>query len=137
MPDKIVTEIANKVRGQKRTPEQNAAKSARQRGLKKSKEWVEKRTGENHPLYGKKRPGFSVNVKGINHWTYDPTIYIWQDTKTGEIVNLTRTEFKNRLNGASHIHRLMSGERKTVKGWIFLGVADVNPALSKDPDLVP
>jgi len=49
--------IRSKLIGIKHTAEQNMAKSQRQRGVKKSKEWIEKMSGRKNPLVSEKLLG--------------------------------------------------------------------------------
>lgn len=58
--------IAEAHTGKKHTPEQNANKSKRQAGVKKSSDWIKNRTGEKHPMYGKARPDVAARI-GQNH----------------------------------------------------------------------
>lgn len=48
--------------GKKHTDEQNLNKSKRQLGKKKSKQWIENRTGVKHPMYGKSRPDVAARI---------------------------------------------------------------------------
>lgn len=59
--------IAESKLGKKHTPEQNQRKSERQKGSKKSKEWIEKRSGKNHYFYGKARPDMKARTGTAHH----------------------------------------------------------------------
>jgi hypothetical protein len=98
----ILARIASKTTGQKRTPEQNEAKSKRQAGSKKSQSWIDNRPG------------------------YDKVEYQWQNVKTGEIVTMNRRDFaklyflpKTKVYNQA-AYALIKGNRPTMFGWKIL-----------------
>lgn len=74
--------IREKLAGRTHSPEQNSAKSSRQKGKSKSKEWVEKMRGRKNPLIseklsGKKKPvvtcphcGISGGTSPMHRWHF-------------------------------------------------------------------
>ena len=80
--EKTKEKISKRLTGRKHTPEQCLAKSKRQRGKPKSKEWVNKMTGRKNPLVslalsGKKKPvvtcphcGKIGGVSAMNRWHF-------------------------------------------------------------------
>lgn len=57
-------------------------------------------------------------MTGSNNWNYDPTIYTFEYTPTGEIFKLTRNDLIKKYNCTSqNVYHLIKGTRKTVKGW--------------------
>ena len=112
----IIKRTAEKNRGQKRTPEQNEAKSKRQRGSKKSEQWLEKRVGMK---YNRRDDTVWEKYKGVNHWNSDLTIYTFQNVKTGQKVSMIRSDFRKLINDTGHLSKMINGnpKYKTVKGW--------------------
>ena len=68
--------------------------------------------GKTHSNATKKKMG----RKGVEHSRYDPTVYSFKNLSTGEIKNLTKTEFKQ-ISGSGSVGALVSGFLKTSKGW--------------------
>lgn len=108
--------ITKKIRGQKRTPEQNVAKSKRQTGLKKSQQWLDKRMGSKYQRHKSKNDWEFVGEK---HWNYQSELYEFENIQTGERVTATKAVFRKIIRG-SDPSRLITGERKTCKGWRFI-----------------
>jgi hypothetical protein len=85
--------------GVKHTPERNAAKSQRQKGKKKSQQWL-----DNRPAY-------------------DKTEYIWENENTKETVISNRRDFAKKYISEhtkwskSATTSYLRGERKTLFGW--------------------
>jgi len=115
--DKTIQQIASKNTGQKRTPEQNEAKSKRQRGTKKSQEWLDKRVGSKY-----KKHKLEWEFIGEKHWNFDKTIYIFEHKDTGEILKTTKNDFRKKFP-RSNLSALIRGKRPTTSGWKFLGKA--------------
>ena len=75
--------ISTQLKGRQHTIEQNLAKSIRQKGKPKPKEWVDKMTGRKNPaiskkLFGKKKPiiecpqcGVSGGVSPMRRWHFN------------------------------------------------------------------
>lgn len=77
------------------------------------------RSGSKNPMYNKthsKSTREKMGRRGIEHPSYDPTLYSFKNIDTGEIKHLTRTEFK-KLSGSGSVGALLSGFLKTSKGW--------------------
>lgn len=119
MPQYLVEQAAAKRRGQKRTPEQNAAKSKRQNGTKKSQQWLDKRIGSK---YNRHIDYENWDFLGEKHWNYHKTLYEFVNITTGEKVIATKNAFGKMVPGANPA-RLINGERKTSKGWRYVGIA--------------
>lgn len=82
--------------GVKHSAERNARKSKRQKGLKKSQQWIN------------------------NRKPYSKTIYCWENILSGEKVNLTRAEFlSQKLSDIDKgtISTVINGKQKSIKGW--------------------
>jgi hypothetical protein len=82
--------------GVKHSSERNAAKSARQKGKKKSQQWIDNRRG------------------------YSKIIYCWENLLTGQRISLTRYDFVRTILGKtndSNISMVISGKQKSIKGW--------------------
>jgi len=78
-----------------------------------------KRNGSNNPMYGKTHNNSTkkkMGRKGIEHPSYDPTLYAFKKVETGEIKHMTRAEFK-KLSNSESVGALLSGFLKTSKGW--------------------
>jgi hypothetical protein len=97
--------ITKKIRGQKRTPEQNEAKSKRQTGLRKPQHWIDTRPG------------------------YDKTLYRWEFVETGEVVTMIRRDFRKQY--IDHLTKLknqtvreMITTGKTIFGWRWMDYPD-------------
>ena len=112
------------------------------KGQKRSQEFIQSRTGSNHPMYGRKNlssrlrmlsddnPGKKSHNKdlyrtlfsGSNSVVYDHTLYKFYNTITQETVELTQHDFRKTYNldsgGVSKLVRQISG-CKSVKGWIL------------------
>ena len=116
MPLELVEQGAEKRRGQKRTPEQNEAKSKRQTGKKKSDTWLKKRIGSKYTKHKK------TDFVGEKHWNFDKTEYIFENVKTLQRVTASKNLFGKIVPGAS-VGKIVSGIRKTTKGWRFVGPA--------------
>lgn len=54
--------------------------------------------------------------KGTNHSQYDPTIYSFENIITGEIIRMTKYEFRNTFKGTS-VSQLINGKLKSTGGW--------------------
>ena len=121
-PPEIQQRITKKIRGQKRTAEQNAAKSKRQTGTKKSQQWLDKRIGSKYQKHKSKNDWEFVGEK---HWNYQSDLYEFENIQTRERVIATKNEFSKRVPGANP-KRIITGERKTSKGWRF--IQKINPA---------
>jgi hypothetical protein len=104
---------AEKLIGVKHDDARNERKSKRQSGKPKSKEWLEKRIGSTY----KKHKEWEYT--GKNHWNSDQTIYTFENIKTGERVQMIRSEFKKMINAPSSLNKMINGnpKYKTVKGW--------------------
>lgn len=77
------------------------------------------RNGSNNPMYGKSHSGITrkkMGRKGAEHSRYDPTVYAFKNLSTGEIKNLTKTEF-SQISGSGSVRALIKGFLKTSKGW--------------------
>lgn len=105
--------------GKKHSIEQNNNKSKRQLGTKKSQSWLEKRVGMK---YQRRKTKNEWTYVGDNHWNTDKRLYEFEHKKTGERKIARREEF-GKLIQSTHVGRLISGERKTAKGWRFIGIA--------------
>jgi hypothetical protein len=112
-PKHIVEKTASKLKGKKHSEEQRKAKSERQRGKKKSEEWVNKRIGS---IYKKHK---EWEIFGENHWNSDKTLYEFENIHSGEKVIALKSTF-NKMIGGGHVNRIITGERKTTKGWRFI-----------------
>ena len=81
---------------------------------------VKKRSGDNHHF---KNPEVLKVMIGENHFRYDHTKYQWQHIKSKKIVELTQRELivKYQLQ-QGNVNKLISGKRKSHKGWkLFTG----------------
>jgi len=79
--------------------------------------YVCKTTGLSH--YSK-QPGYKPKIVGEKHHNYDPTLYCFQHTITGEKLHLTKHEFRNRFNlNTGNIAQVLQGTRKTVAKWKY------------------
>jgi hypothetical protein len=77
------------------------------------------RSGSNNPMYGKTHSDVTrkkMGRKGTEHSRYDPTVYAFKNLSTGEIKNLTKTEF-SQISGSGSVQALIKGFLKTSKGW--------------------
>ena len=77
------------------------------------------RSGSNNPMYGKTHSDVTrkkMGRKGAEHSRYDPTLYAFKNLSTGEIKNLTKTEF-SQISGSGSALALIKGFLKTSKGW--------------------
>ena len=77
------------------------------------------RSGSNNPMYGKSHSDVTrkkMGRKGTEHSRYDPTVYAFKNLSTGEIKNLTKTEF-SQISGSGSVQALIKGFLKTSKGW--------------------
>lgn len=125
--------------GTKQSLDTIAKRVAKTTGQKRSKEFKKRRTGVNHPMYGKPNssakhrmltdnPAQTKRVKellreanlGKNSPVYDHTIYTFRH-KDNSVVNMTQYEFRTTYkldSGAVNklIHR--HPKYKSVKGWI-------------------
>jgi NUMOD3 motif len=84
-------------------------------------EWHQEndRSGLNNPMYGRTHSNSTrkkMGRKGTEHSRYDPTLYAFKNLSTGEIKNLTKTEFSQISNSDSAL-ALIKGLLKTSKGW--------------------
>jgi len=91
--------------------------SMRQRKI----EWHQEndRSGPNNPMYGKTHNPITrkkMGRKGTEHSRYDSTLYAFKNLSTGEIRNLTKTEF-SQISGSGSAQALIKGFLKTSKGW--------------------
>jgi hypothetical protein len=91
--------------------------SMRQRKI----EWHQEndRSGSKNPMYGKTHSDVTrkkMGRKGTKHSRYDPTLYAFKNLSTGEIKNLTKTEF-SQISGSGSVQALIKGFLKTSKGW--------------------
>jgi hypothetical protein len=99
----------------------------------KNKEILEKISGENH--YTKSNPEklpaknpevlkqWRQNRKGAKHSMFDHQKYSFKNKITGEVVSMTRYEFYEKFdfkNQMGNISEMISGKRKSVKGWRLL-----------------
>lgn len=116
--DQTVEVIASKLRGQKRTSEQNLAKSKRQTGVKKSKSWLEKRIGMS---YERHKDYTDWEYSAENHWRSDKTKYKFENIKTGETIIAIKSVFSKHIG--CNVSRLVLGKRATMLGWRYLGPA--------------
>ena len=85
--------------GVKHSPERNAAKSARQKGKKKSQQWLDNRS-----------------IQG----GYNKIIYGWEHILTGQQISLTRYDFVRTILGKEkdgNVSMVISGKQKSIKGW--------------------
>lgn len=76
-------------------------------------------SGPNNPMYGRIHSNSTrkkMGRKGTEHSRYDPTLYAFKNLSTGEIKNLTKTEFSQISNSDSAL-ALIKGLLKTSKGW--------------------
>lgn len=102
----VQVKITNKITGQKRSPEQNEAKSKRQTGTKKSQKWLNNRPG------------------------YDKTIYDWLHVGSGFILSMGRRDFtKQYIMPHTQYHKQtvqeMKGDPRKIKfGWQLLGPSE-------------
>jgi len=86
-------------------------------GIKRSKEWIESRSGLNHHM---KRPEIKSKYKGSGNASYNPTVYLWENKRTKEHQYLTMYEFRIKYgaqqgNVSKHVnHPELS---KSVVGW--------------------
>jgi len=99
----IQEKISTKIKGQKRTPEQNIEKSKRQTGTKKSSKWLENRPG------------------------YDKTYYHWKNVSTGEVIIMCRRDFTKKYISPltkypNQAVQTMKGSSRPIRfGWQFIG----------------
>lgn len=112
-PEHIVKTIADKNRGRKHSEKQCIEKSKRQSGTKKSQEWINKRIGSTY----KKHKEWEIFEE--NHWNSDKNSYEFENIHTGEKVITLKSTF-NKMIGGGHVSRIITGERKTTKGWRFI-----------------
>lgn len=112
-PVHIVKVIADKNRGRKHSEKQCIEKSKRQSGKKKSKEWIDKRIGATY----KKHKEWEIFEE--NHWNSDKNLYEFENISTGERAISLKSTFRKMIN-SDHVSRIISGERKTAKGWRFI-----------------
>ena len=112
-PKHIVEKTASKLRGKKHSEAQYKAQSERQRGKKKSEEWINKRIGSTYKKHKE------WEIFGENHWKSDKTLYELENISTGERVVALKSTFRKMIKNI-HIHRLIIGERKTSNGWKFV-----------------
>jgi hypothetical protein len=77
----------------------------------------EKVSGENHY---RNSPSYVSSQVGEGHPNYNPTIFTFYNTITGEIVEMTRYEFIKTFNHhQGNVSSLIAGRKKSVKGWIL------------------
>lgn len=113
---------------------------AKTKGQKRSQDFVESRSGENHPMYGKENasakhrmltnnPAKTDRIKhilreanlGKNSPVYDHTLYTFIH-KDGDIVTMTQYNFRITYNlDSGAVNKLINRHRgyKSVKGWSF------------------
>jgi len=81
----------------------------------KKPEAVEKLSGDNN--YQRKL-GYIPKKKGITHQNYNHTKYVWENITTGELIQLTKQEFRIKFNTThGNVCNVANGKRKTVCGW--------------------
>lgn len=76
--------------------------------------------GKNLSLYKKwgHEEGTCLKERDFIPKKADTTIYQWENIKTGEKTNMTRTELKRTYNLRSQeIYSVVKGKKKTTKGW--------------------
>jgi hypothetical protein len=74
-------------------------------------------TGENHHMFGVKRPEHSKIMSGKNNPDYDHTIYTFYH-RDGKIETSTKYEFRQKYNcSTSEIAALVNEKKKTMRGW--------------------
>ena len=57
-------------------------------------------------------------MTGSSNWNYDPTVYKFENKKTGEVLNITRNDLINKHGcAAQNVYKLIKGLRKSVNGW--------------------
>ncbi len=72
-----------------------------------------------HPP-GTKQP----QTQGVLNEKYDPTIHTFIHEKTGEVVQMTQSEFVNHFNlSRQNVNGVIKGRKKTVSGWMIPGVS--------------
>jgi len=86
-------------------------------GIKRSKEWIKNRSGENHHM---KKPEIRNKFKGAGNGCYNPTVYLWENLKTKELQKLTMYEFRIKYgaqqgNVSKHINH--PDVSKSIVGW--------------------
>jgi hypothetical protein len=86
-------------------------------GIKRSKEWIELKSGLNHHM---KNPKMRNKFMGSGNGSYNPTVYLWENIKTKELQHLTMYEFRTKYkaqqgNVSKHVnHPTLS---KSIVGW--------------------
>lgn len=86
-------------------------------GIKRSKEWIESRSGLNHHM---KKAESRNRYLGSGNGSYNPTIYIWENINTKELEKLTMYEFRIKYgaqqgNVSKHVNHPESS--KSIVGW--------------------
>jgi hypothetical protein len=62
-----------------------------------------------------------LNVRGENNVNYDPTIHTFKHKKTGEVVQMTQSEFVNHFNlTRQNVNGVIKGRKKSVSGWVLV-----------------
>ena len=62
-----------------------------------------------------------LNISGENNPRYNPTIYNFENTETGQKVSMTQNEFVKTFNtNQGAISLICSGRRKSHKGWVVI-----------------
>jgi hypothetical protein len=62
-----------------------------------------------------------LNVRGENNVNYDPTIHTFKHKKTGEVVQMTQSEFVNHFNlTRQNVNSVIKGRKKSVSGWVLV-----------------
>jgi hypothetical protein len=77
---------------------------------------VAKMAGKNHYT---RKPDYVETRKGSTHYNHDEQCYTWKNITTGEIIKMTRFEFRNKTGAKeSNLSFYINGVKgKSVKGW--------------------
>jgi hypothetical protein len=86
-------------------------------GIKRSKEWIMNRSGENHHM---KKPEIRKKFKGAGNGCYNPIVYLWENIKTKELQKLTMYEFRIKYGAQqSNVSKHVNNPKisKSIVGW--------------------
>jgi transposase len=84
-------------------------------GVKKPDDYVAHNAGDKHYT---RRKEYHDHMVGLNNPKADTKVYTWENTKTGERINLTRYDLSIKLKcHRCNITAVINGYNKTVFGW--------------------
>ena len=84
----------------------------------------------NHPFIGEHATTINRRI-GKDHHRYNPTLYTFENVRTGEVVTATVLDFTKAYNVIrNNLDQLIAGKgrRKTVNGWKLLIISEADEA---------